>query len=380
MPRTIKNCFYEHLTFEKIYEAHLRARKNKTNTAELIRFEMNLENNLTNLLNNIRNGTYRIGNYRTFYVNEPKLRKIQALPFRDRIVHQWYVEEFIKPNIVPKFIKDTYACLDGKGTHKAVNAIQHYMQIYKRNFGDFWILKCDIKRFFYSINLDILFQLLKKQISDKKLLQFTRILIYENRDENIGIPIGNYTSQFFANIYLNELDQYIKHTLKVKYYVRYMDDFILLLDSKETCKEIKNKIEQFIKDHLELELNHKSRYYPCAQGVNFCGFRIWPTHRLLRTNSKKKIKRKVRMWNKFWDNGELDFGIAMPSLQSWIGHSSHCNSYHIQNKILNMSKFIYSETKEYFPVLSEIDYDESLKSEFLDEEDIQKIQVDTELY
>lgn len=372
MPHTIKNSFYKNLTFEKIYSAHLRARKQKTNKSELILFEMNLENNLTNLLNNLRDGTYKIGHYRTFYVTEPKLRKIQALPYVDRIAHQWYVEEFIKPHIVPKFIKDSYACLVNRGTHKAVEAIQHYMQIYKRNAGTFWILKCDIKRFFYSINPDILFNIMKKQISDKKLLDFTYHLIFDHREEPVGIPIGNYTSQFFANIYLNELDQYIKHKLKVKYYVRYMDDFILLLDTKEKCKEIKFKIEEFIGEHLQLQLNHKSRYYPCAQGVNFCGFRIWPTHRLLRTNSKTKIKRKVRMWNRYWDKGEIDFGIVMPSLQSWIGHSSHCNSYLIKKKILNMSRFIYNEQKEYIPVLSDIGYDDSYKSEFIDDEDFEK--------
>lgn len=253
-----------------------------------------------------------------------------------------------------------------------MEAIQHYMQVYKRNHGDFWILKCDIKRFFYSINPNILFNILKRQISDKKLLNFTYHLIFDNREEPIGIPIGNYTSQFFANIYLNELDQYIKHKLKVKYYVRYMDDFILLLDTKEECKDIKKKIEEFIAEHLQLELNHKSRYYPCAQGVNFCGFRIWPTHRLLRTNSKKKIKRKIRRWNKYWYKGEIDFDIVMPSLQSWIGHSSHCNSHMIKQKILHMSNFLYLEDKEYIPVLSDVGYDENLKCEFLDDEDFEK--------
>lgn len=372
MPHTIKNSFYKNLTFEKIYQAHYRARQQKTTKSELILFEMNLENNLTNLLNNLRNGTYRIGNYRTFYVTEPKLRKIQALPYVDRVAHQWYVEEFIKPNIVPKFIKDTYACLVNRGTHKAVDAVQHYMQIYRRNYGDFWILKCDIKRFFYSINPHILFNILKRHISDKKLLDFTWHLIFDNREEEIGIPIGNYTSQFFANIYLNELDQYVKHTLRIKYYVRYMDDFVFLLDSKETCKKVKKQVEDFIGERLELELNAKSRYYPCNQGVNFCGFRIWPTHRLLRTSSKKKIKRKVRMWNRYWENGNIDFRIVMPSLQSWVGHCIHCNSYNIQKKVMHKAKFLYLPDKEYEPVLSEIGYDDNLKYEYLDDEEMKK--------
>lgn len=366
MCRTIKNCFYENLTFDKLLNAHLRARQQKTTKKELIIFEMNLENNLINLLNKLKKGIYEIGNYRTFYVTEPKLRKIQALPYVDRIVHQWYVEEFIKPFIVPKFIKDTYACIVGRGTHKAVEAIQHYMQIYQRNHGPYWILKCDIKKFFYSINPKILFSILKKQISDKKLLNFTYHLIFDRRTEPIGIPIGNYTSQFFANIYLNELDQYVKHTLKIKYYVRYMDDFILLLPDKETCKIVKNKIETFIGNFLELELNHKSRYYPCDQGVNFCGFRIWPTHRLLRKHCKTKIKRHVNKWNKLWNANGLDFNIVLPSLNSWIGHASHCNSYNFKRKILDKSEFLFNESKEYKIIFSDIGYDNSYKFEIED--------------
>ena len=207
------------------------------------------------------------------------------------------------------------------------------MQIYQRSIKDYWILKCDIKKYFYSINPRILFSILKKQISDKKLLLFTYHLIFDKRTEPIGIPIGNYTSQFFANIYLNELDQYVKHNLKIKYYVRYMDDFILLLPNKKTCKKVKQQIEIFLKEHLELELNDKSRYYPCNQGVNFCGFRIWPTHRLLRKRCKTKIKRNINKWNKHWKEGDLDFSIVMPSLNSWLGHSSHCNSYNFQTYI-----------------------------------------------
>ena len=137
MSRTIKNCFYKNLTFEKLLNAHLRARDQKTSKKELILFEMNLENNIVNLLNQLKTGRYRIGKYRTFYVTEPKLRKIQALPYVDRIVHQWYVEEFIKPYIVPKFINTTFACLENKGTHKAVETVQHHMQIMKRNYDNF---------------------------------------------------------------------------------------------------------------------------------------------------------------------------------------------------------------------------------------------------
>lgn len=346
MPKKIKNQFYQKLTFEKMLEAHMRARKHKTYKNEVIKFEFNLENNITNLISQLRNGSYRLGSYFTFKVYEPKERDIQALPYKDRIVHQWYVEEFIKPYIIPRFISTTFACLDNRGTHKAVEEVQKQMRIFKRNYGDFWILKCDIKKFFYNINPYVLFQILKKYISDPSLLYLTQILIFNGPvdSKKVGIPIGNYTSQFFANIYLNELDQYIKRNLKIKYYSRYMDDFVLLLKSKKECITVKNIIEDFLKKNLKLELNSKSRYYPYKMGVNFCGYRIFTTHRLLRLSSKKKIKKKVKTWNKLYKENNLDLDYTMQSINSWIGHSSHCNSYKLQKRILENCNFLYTNS------------------------------------
>lgn len=140
---------------------------------------------------------------------------------------------------------------------------------------------------------------------------------------------------------MNELDHYVKRTLKIKYYVRYMDDFILLLDNKEQCIDIKNKIIEFLKDNLHLELNSKSRYYPCKMGVNFCGYRTFCTHRLLRTSSKVKIKNNVKHWNKLYKYKKLDIPLAIQSINSWLGHSNHCNSYKLQQKILRKCDFLY---------------------------------------
>ena len=179
MPKKIKNCFYKNLTFNKLMEAHKRARQHKTYKNEVIKFEMNLENNLINLLNNIKDKKYHLGKYYSFKVYEPKERTIKALPYRDRIVHQWYVEEFIKPYIVPKFISASFACLKDKGTHKAVENVQRDLRIFKRNYGDFWILKCDIRKFFYSIDPYVLLDIMKKYIADKELMEFTKLLIFD---------------------------------------------------------------------------------------------------------------------------------------------------------------------------------------------------------
>lgn len=155
-----------------------------------------------------------------------------------------------------------------------------------------------------------------------------------------GIPIGNYTSQFFANIYLNELDQYVKRILKIKYYVRYMDDFILLAKTKKDCVYLKKNISNFLEQTLHLKLNEKSKYYPHKMGVNFCGYRIFTTHLLLRNNSKKKIKNNVRIWNKKYRQNKLNISQTLQSIHAWLGHSSHCNSYHLQKKMLQQCEFL----------------------------------------
>ena len=154
---------------------------------------------------------------------------------------------------------------------------------------------------------------------------------------------GNYTSQIYANIYLNELDRYIKEELKVKYVVRYMDDFVLLLKSKEQAKEFFNKIQFFLRNKLKLELNSKTVYFKAKQGINFCGFRIWKTHRLLREQSKKKMKRKLKKFEKLYseDRKELDYILAC--INSWLGHAKHCNSYNLVNKMFK--EFVLRKSK-----------------------------------
>ena len=222
MSKTIKNCFYKSITFEKFISAHNRAKKHKGYKDEIIKFEFDLENNIYNIMNSIKNHNYTLGNYFSFTIYEPKERTIKALPYKDRIVHQWYVEEFIKPYMMPRFITHTYACLPMRGGHKAVDDLQRMMRIMKRNYGNYYVLKCDISGYFYNINRSILYNILKRKIRDPKLLQFTKKIIFDEEGVK-GIPIGNYTSQFFANIYLNELDHFVKEKLRVRFYLRYMD-------------------------------------------------------------------------------------------------------------------------------------------------------------
>ena len=338
MPKTIRNVFLDKLEYIYFYEAHLRAVKNKRHKDEVVLFEIYLETNLSNLVESIKNGTYHIGKYREFIIYEPKKRVIRSLPYKDRVVHQWYVEEFIKPYFIKRFIPDTCACIENRGTHYAALKVQKYMRIMKRNYNNYYILKCDVKKYFYSIDKNILMNIMNRKISDELLLNFTKKLIFDDSGD-IGIPIGNYTSQYFANIYLNELDHYVKETLRVKYYVRYMDDFILLLKDKEEAKYMLEKIQRFLEDKLKLELNQKTRYYPNHLGCNFCGFVIYETHMALRKRSKKVIKRNIKIWNKEYDAGILNLYHTRMRWNSWCNHAAHAQTYNLRCKMYNEIKF-----------------------------------------
>ena len=330
MSKTIKNCFYEKLTFENIMNAHLRACKCKNNWYELLKFNIDLETIISNILSSLKNETYKPSKYKTFNIYEPKERLIKCLPYRDRVIQQWYIYEFIKPYILPRFINTTCACIDGKGTHYAVNLVQKYMRIMKRKYLEYYILKLDIKKYFYNIDKDILYNIMCEYISDKLLLNLTYKFIYDDGSD-VGIPIGNYTSQYFDNIYLGKLDKYIKEELHIKYYVRYMDDLVMLVKTREECIIILEKIKVYLKENLHLELNDKSRYYPSKMGVNFCGYRIFETHRLIKQRSKNSIKKKIKKYN----DGKIDEKSFQLSLNSWLGHVRHANSYNLVNKYLS---------------------------------------------
>ena len=291
MSKSIKNSFIKKLTFDKMLEAHKRAAINKNNRYEVLKFNIDLESNIWNIITDLKNNSYKLGKYKVFTIYEPKERIIKCLPYRDRIVQQWYVYEFIKPYILPRLIDSTCACIDNRGTHYAVRLTGEYMRKMKQKYGEYYIIKLDIKKYFYNIDKDILFDIMKDYISDKLLLNLTRIFIYDD-DNKISIPIGNYTSQYYANIYLDKLDKYIKYELGIKYYIRYMDDMVLMVKSREECKIVMDKIRIFRNSKLHLELNEKSRYYPSSLGVNFCGYRIYETHMLVRNRCKLEMRKK----------------------------------------------------------------------------------------
>ncbi|MDR3297877.1 MAG: reverse transcriptase/maturase family protein [Candidatus Nomurabacteria bacterium] len=322
-----KNTLEIAATYVKFYEAYERAKADKTNKPEVIRFERHLAANLFKLMGEAKAGTYTPSPYRTIIVHEPKTRTIHALPFRDRVLHQWYVGEFILPFFVPRFVTTSYACIIKRGTHGALRQTKQYLRQAIREYQDPYILKMDIAGYFYHIDKDILYHLVTKKIKDPRLKALTHTIIHDGFDGIEGIPIGNYTSQYFANIYLNELDQHIKRVMKIKFYLRYMDDFILIVEGKAAAKQAFTDIKNFVGEKLKLDLNRKSHYYPARYGIDFVGYITFKDFVLLRKRAKRKAKLIVKHFKKSKD--EDDFYLRA---NSWLGHAAHADTFKLRSK------------------------------------------------
>lgn len=342
MPKRYGDLYTKIIDIKNLYKAYMLARRGKRYKNEVIRYKLDLYENLSILYKELKTLTYKTGEYKKFYIYEPKQRLIEALPFKDRVC-QHALYNVIEPIFNRIFIYDSYACRKGKGMHSGAKRVQYFMRLAKRNWNDVWILKADVRKYFDSVDHKILYEIIQKKIKCKDTLWLIKQIIdSKDNSENKGIPVGNLTSQLFANIYLNELDQYIKRELKIKYYVRYMDDFIVFCDSKEKLKEILHKIKVFLKEKLKLELNSKTNIFPLNQGVNYLGYRIFPTHMLLREKSKKKMKRKMKAFQKKYKEGKITLEQITRCVVSWKGHAKHAATYNLQNKIFE--KYYFTKT------------------------------------
>lgn len=293
MPKTIRNEFDKKLSYENLMKAHKLSRKGKGYRKEIILFNLKQEEYIMWLYEKLKTGTYKHSGYAVFYVTEPKLRKIEKSKYIDRIVHRFVVDNFLEPYFVPTFLNTSYACLKGRGMHTACIEVQKAMKHLSRIWGRYYILKMDVRKYFQNIDKDILYKILNKKIQDNKLLWLLKEIIYSNEGKK-GLAIGNYTSQMFANIYLNEIDQYVKNNLKCKYYFRYLDDSIAMFKTKEEAKIALERITVFLKDRLELELNEKTQIFKNTQGINFCGYKINENRLKIRDKRKEETKEKSK--------------------------------------------------------------------------------------
>jgi len=347
----LKNIYSGLYRFENLYKAYLCARKNKRYRREVLEYSYNLEENLIQLQNELIWKIYKVGEYREFYVYEPKKRLVMALPFKDRIL-QWAIYNELYPFYSKKFITHTYACIKGRGTHKAINQLQKWLRQLNRKWGKFYCLKMDISKYFYRVDHDILIKILKKNIKDRELIELLEIIIRDSQTEfgmeidyskeirinNKGMPIGNLLSQLFANVYLNHLDQYVKRNLGEKYYMRYMDDFLILNHDKLHLHELKNKIEKFLENELKLNLNNKTSIKPVDLGIEFLGHKIWWSHIKLKKQSALRMKRRIRKRVKLYNDGMIEFEDLNSTIQSYFGLMKNCDSYKLKESIIKNIK------------------------------------------
>ena len=347
-PDMSQTLFDKILEMDNLESAFKQTQKGKGKyDADSMKFYSNLTYNLYELQERLRNGSYEFSDYINFKVYEPKEREINAPHFEDKLV-QLAINNIMKDLVQPKFIYDSYACIECKGTHKCVERISYFLRKASWQYGNTaTIIKIDIKKFYYSINRDILKSHLPKIIKCKMTLNLIfKIIDSADIIDTIGLPLGNTLSQICANIYMNKLDQYCKRVLRLKYYIRYADDIVIVVENTERANEILNNIRNFVKDVLDLKTNvNKTKIFPIEQGVNTVGFKIYKTHRLLRNDSKRKIKRRVKAMPRLINEGRLTIAKAEQMLNSWKGHSDYGCNFNFLKRLIARNPFIYINEK-----------------------------------
>lgn len=312
--KAYNNLFEKVCSFDNLHLAYLRCRKNKRYKKDVLLFSFNLEDNLLEIKKELKTLSYKHGKYREFVVEDSKKRLIRAPLLKDRIVHN-AVCIIIEPIFEKTFISNSFACRKGKGTHKAIKELKRKL----KDKDDKYCYKEDISKYFKSIDRSILFDLIKKKIKDQKLLFLIREIIRsDNYIENKGIPIGNLTSQLFANIYLDQLDCFVKNTLKNKIYFRYMDDFLLIGNKKE-MKKSAERIRCFLFNETKLLINpKKDNVFPINKGIDFLGYIVFSKYILLRKDTIRRFLDKVK-------KEELE--------KAFFGYAKHANSYFLRRDI-----------------------------------------------
>jgi RNA-directed DNA polymerase len=334
--KTYKDLYPSVTSFENLYHAFKKAARGKRSQANVAAFEFDLEDNLFRLQEELQARTYRHGAYDSFYIHDPKHRLISAAPFRDRVVHHALCN-VIEPIFERSFIDDSYANRKGKGTHAALDRCQAFARRYR------YVLQCDLRQFFPSVDHAILRATLAHRIADPEVLWLVdRVLesgvgvlageyemVYFPGDDlfaatrNRGLPIGNLTSQFWANCYLNPFDHFVKRTLRCRAYLRYVDDFLLFAHDKGQLWAWKRAVREYLAG-LRLALHERrSTVYPVTNGIPFLGFRVYPNRRRLKRANGVAFARRFRRHCAAVAAGEMLHEDLQRRVQGWIAHAAH---------------------------------------------------------
>jgi retron-type reverse transcriptase len=341
MPQTIHIPWEKIVDFENVYRGYLEAAKGKRFYGAILSFKKNLEENIFTIIQELNEKTYAPSPFRQYYIHEPKRRLISAPAFRDRVVNHSLVR-VIEPSFERRFVTETYACRVGRGTHASAKHVFHCAQIARHQLGKYFVLKGDVSDFFASVNHTVIKRLVRRSIRGKRVLDFVDFLIdsysTDGRD-NVGLPIGALLSQLLANVCLDPLDHFLKEKYQIKHYARYMDDFVVIHKSKTFLKELLTDIDRFLKETLSLRLNPKTAIYPGKHGIDFCGYRIWPTHIKPRKSTVKRAKKRLRKFSKLYPENPGVLEHAKMSIMSFFGYIKHCSGYKTTLAVLRRAVF-----------------------------------------
>lgn len=310
------NLFEQVVSLENIKRADINARKNKAKNYGIQLFDKDRENNLRKLQRELETLTYKTGEYEVFKIYEPKEREIARLTYKHRVVHH-AIMNVVEPLWVSMFPTCSYSCIKGRGIHKCLSDVRKALNDVE---GTTYCLKIDIKKFYPNIDREILMKIIERKIKDKRFLALNREIIMSAPDGK-GVPIGNYMSQYYANLYLTYFDHWIKETKRVKFYFRYCDDMVILLDNKEDLHALLFDMKEYLRRELKLEVKSNYQIFPvAARGVDFVGYKMYHTHTLMRKSIKKSM---IKKRNK------------PQSVASYGGWAVHCNSVNLFRKIFN---------------------------------------------
>ena len=318
----------EIFTFKNLYEAYKGCRKSKQHKGEVVRFEANLSLNITELMNDLISKKYKLGKYRIFLIYEPKKRVIEALPFKDRVVIKCFCDVILRDKIEKKLIYDNAACRIDKGTTFAIKRLEKFLkdEYRKEKNNNIYYLKCDITKYFPSIDHEILLNLLKKiGFSDDEMWMIEKLVKEQPNEANIGLPLGNQSSQWFALLYLNVIDRFVKEVLKIKGYIRYMDDMILIHRDKKYLQYCLKEIENKCTNDLKLSLNQKTQIGMVKNGIDFLGYRHILNEngsitRKLRSTAKQRLKRHLKTLKKLRDKEIVDDNYVYIRKNAFYNH------------------------------------------------------------
>ena len=353
MMKSYNNLYEKICSLDNLNLAFKNAKKGKNQKQYVKDFEADFENNILHLKNELEKLTYEPMPLKTFVIRDPKTRVISASNFRDRIIHHALCNK-IEPIFDKTFIHDSYASRKGKGTHAALRRFDKFKRKVSsngrlvnnakdNNMTIGYVLKADIKHYFASVDHKIMMQIIERKIKDKKILWLVKQILdnHTTKTPKKGMPIGNLTSQLFANIYLDKLDYFVKQKLMVKYYIRYMDDFVILHKSREILLEWKEQINKFLKT-IKLEMHpEKSKIFPLHNGTSFVGYRIFYHYKLLKKSNLRVIEKRLLKFKELHDKNEISYEKIIQSIESWMAYARYANTYNLRKNIMEKHNFLF---------------------------------------